>query len=266
MLFVVSALQGQTPWVNVGLYPTAVPDSFEIQVQASSPITGSQVALNATFTIRWPSNVGGDMELGSIGSDCISYPLFDAGDGVITDPVENPGYKYFTLLIFTGSALDPLCPITTTLQPLGGFRMSGFTDMTIVNIVNDTYTAANSKNYFLSLDGNDLTGAIISPPVPAGILSYVASPGIGNDYPLRLSSNPASESVHIGWALPSAFREKGEAQLSVVSSTGALVREVGIKLSDNGYVLDVSALAPGLYHLHLVQEGVWITGGKVVVE
>ena len=95
-----------------------------------------------------------------------------------------------------------------------------------------------------------------------GIVSQITN----YQHALSVSPNPASSSVHIAWVLPSAFTQKGAAQLSVVNSTGALVREVGIDLSGNGYDLDVSCYAPGLYHLHLVQDGTWITGGKVVVE
>ncbi|MBK7083267.1 MAG: hypothetical protein IPH53_00745 [Flavobacteriales bacterium] len=54
--------------------------------------------------------------------------------------------------------------------------------------------------------------------------------------------------------------------MSVVSAQGQLLRTVPIVLADKSYALDVSNYAAGLYHLHLVVDGQWVSGAKVVVE
>ena len=83
---------------------------------------------------------------------------------------------------------------------------------------------------------------------------------------LTISPNPANTSVHVSWALPAALHNKGAAALSIVNAQGKLVRTLPCDLSREGMDLDVSDLAAGIYHLHVVQDGTWITGGKLVVE
>ncbi len=81
---------------------------------------------------------------------------------------------------------------------------------------------------------------------------------------LSISPNPASRMTRLSWELPGTL--KGSCQLSVVSAQGQLVRTIPIAIADASYMLDVSDYAPGIYHLHLVMDGEWLTGGKLVVE
>lgn len=81
---------------------------------------------------------------------------------------------------------------------------------------------------------------------------------------LSISPNPAHGSAHLAWQLPAAFH--GAAQLTVTSATGARVLTEALDLSRGSYDLDIHALAPGIYHVHIVQGGTWITGAKLVVE
>lgn len=98
--------------------------------------------------------------------------------------------------------------------------------------------------------------------VPMGVTTQITN--LGNA--LTIAPNPASERVQLTWQLPAALRSKGAAELSIVSAQGMLVRTVPCDLSRGSMELDVQDLAPGVYHLHVVQQGTWISGGKLVVE
>ncbi|MBL7964987.1 MAG: T9SS type A sorting domain-containing protein [Flavobacteriales bacterium] len=79
---------------------------------------------------------------------------------------------------------------------------------------------------------------------------------------LRLWPNPVSELLTVAWDLPEGLRKGNSCQLSVVSAAGQLVRTETISLATDQHQLDVRNLSPGLYHVHLVSDGTWITGGK----
>ena len=83
---------------------------------------------------------------------------------------------------------------------------------------------------------------------------------------LTIAPNPAHGRVTVSWALPTALRNKGMVELSLVNAQGKLLRTWPCDLSRGNCELDVSAFAAGIYHLHVVHAGTWITGGKLVVE
>jgi uncharacterized delta-60 repeat protein len=93
-----------------------------------------------------------------------------------------------------------------------------------------------------------------------GVEEQVATDGLQ----IALSANPASGTVHLSWHMRATFH--GNAQLTVVNSTGVREKEHVIDLSIGSYDLDIHALAPGIYHVHVAQGGTWITGAKLVVE
>jgi hypothetical protein len=47
-------------------------------------------------------------------------------------------------------------------------KVNGLTSCTAFNIVNDGYTAANNRNFFVSLNGVDRTGSIEATPDSLG--------------------------------------------------------------------------------------------------
>ncbi|MBL7950682.1 MAG: hypothetical protein JNM62_03080, partial [Flavobacteriales bacterium] len=163
-------LSGTAQTVNIGLYPTAVADSFEVRLSASADIPAPQGLINGTFTVRWNNSAGGSVVVETISSDCNRYSLVDNGEGVIVSPPNGVGFRYFTFNINSGSNISLSCPITTTPQPIGGFKMTGFTGCASVNIVNDAYTTPvpPNKNYYLYVASAERQGSIVSSPVQAG--------------------------------------------------------------------------------------------------
>jgi hypothetical protein len=90
---------------------------------------------------------------------------------------------------------------------------------------------------------------------------------------LVIAPNPASSMVRLSWHLPTTLTTPlpgrgagGEGALSITNAQGKLVRTEPCDLFAGAMELDVSTLASGIYHLHIVQQGTWITGGKLVVE
>lgn len=80
---------------------------------------------------------------------------------------------------------------------------------------------------------------------------------------LTVAPNPACGVARLAWELPEGL--VGSCQLSVVSAAGHLVETVPVARAEKNYSLDVSGYPAGLYHVHLVVDGRWVSGGKVVV-
>lgn len=83
---------------------------------------------------------------------------------------------------------------------------------------------------------------------------------------LTVSPNPAAAITHVRWELPGSARAKGAASLWLTSAQGAVVRTWPCDLANGSMTVDVSGLAVGLHHLHLVHNGVWLCGAKLIVE
>ena len=152
------------PLVNIGLFATAVRDSFEVRLFSNATIPQTQGLLNSTFTVAWEAAAGGTVKTTTMSGDCASYALSGNGEAVIT----NGASRYFTFNVNGLTALSTICPITTSGLPIAGFKMTGFTGCAHVNVVNNSFTLANNKNYYLSLGGVNRTGIISSTAVRAG--------------------------------------------------------------------------------------------------
>ena len=163
--------------VNIGLYATAVPDSFEIRMSLTQAWPSTQGVMNGQFTVRWNDNAGGQVV--GLWRDCDRYALGANVAGMVANPPDGVGFRYFNFQINglealegPSSSLPPAaaCPLTTTPQTIGTIKMSGFTGCASINIVNDAYTTPITRNwnYYTSIGGTAATGAIVSSPVQGG--------------------------------------------------------------------------------------------------
>lgn len=82
---------------------------------------------------------------------------------------------------------------------------------------------------------------------------------------LKIWPNPSASGgqVQLTWELPKAARSKST-ELPLVSTTGQLMFSQPIDLAQESIQLDVHDLKPGMYFIHLVQEGTWISGAKLL--
>ena len=83
---------------------------------------------------------------------------------------------------------------------------------------------------------------------------------------LRVWPNPVQVQgqVQVTWDLPEAVT--GSAQLTLVSAAGHVMGNWPVALAERGQSLDLGGYAAGLYHVHLVVEGRWVSGARVVVQ
>ncbi len=95
---------------------------------------------------------------------------------------------------------------------------------------------------------------------PMGITSYITNlKEAVTAYP-----NPAHGNTVVVVDVPLSVRSKAPLVLSVVSAQGQLVRELQVQQGENQIVL--TAMANGIYYLHLRSGNVWVGGTKLVVE
>jgi len=186
--------------------------------------------------------------------------------------------KYFVMGLYRGVDGDErggICVIDTTgaLLPLmdeclnGPFTYQGLTAASIHGIL----PTPDSSGFYLwgSYTGyddgtvNDTLQRFVSRLLVEELSTPVVE-AVQASVTLSLSPNPADRTILLSWGVQD--KPGGSGQLSVVSAQGQLLRTVPIVLADKSYALDVSNYAAGLYHLHLVVDGQWVSGAKVVVE
>lgn len=97
-------------------------------------------------------------------------------------------------------------------------------------------------------------------------IGMIASQNTNYKEVLSIAPNPAHGTTRVSWVLPPGTPLSGPAQLSVVSASGTVVQVMDVDLSRGGVEVDLRNMSAGLYYLHLVCEGVWVTGGKLMVE
>ncbi len=148
--------------IDLGLYSTVLPDSFEVRAfSTGSQFTGAVSSM--TMTVRWESSTGGVMNGQDVSSTCLGEAL---SFGVVQDV---QGYRYFNMNLFSIRALDEAqCAIDSEGTVLFGFRIRELTSCGHVSIVNNSYTDLNNSSYYMSIDGWDVTGAIITNPISIG--------------------------------------------------------------------------------------------------
>ncbi len=149
--------------VDIGLYPTAVPDSFELRM-ATDGADLTSVLGNLVVSVRWDASAGGTITMQDIASDCGAYGFIPSGLGVqIVGP-----YAYYTFLVLSIRPLGDDCPITNTLEPIGGFRIRNLSGCRRVELVNDPLATVANTSYYISIGGADVTGSILTGPLTSG--------------------------------------------------------------------------------------------------
>jgi hypothetical protein len=66
--------------------------------------------------------------------------------------------------------------------------------------------------------------------------------------------------------LPVGFATRGALRLALTDASGRLVREVPLPQGVSPFTVQLSAFSPGLYHVHLLDGGRWLSGTKLVVQ
>lgn len=85
---------------------------------------------------------------------------------------------------------------------------------------------------------------------------------------LEVYPNPvvAGGAVQVEMRLPVGFATRGALRLALTDASGRLVREVPLPQGVSPFTVQLSAFSPGLYHVHLLDGGRWLSGTKLVVQ
>ncbi len=164
--FHVGAVLAQ-PLTDIGLFAGTAPNTLEVRLRPDAAF--SQVVSSLTFTLRWETASGATIDPPAslaLGLNCPGgIPLSPSGDGVRT----NGAFSYYTFNSFGFSTLTNACPtqvwqsnverVVATIPIRPGATCANFT------IVNDAFTQAENKNFFISLNGLSRTDLIYSTPV-----------------------------------------------------------------------------------------------------
>lgn len=150
--------------VDVDLAVDPAVDSLTVKVR-SNGASFQQLMTALTFTIRWSAASGAD--LGARTLACPGgVPLSPTGTQTVG------AFRYKTYNGFGLTLIQDECPgqawtagaWVTVMRVL----VTGNTGCTDFNIVNDAWTAANNRDFFISLNGLDRTGIIEPTPDQAG--------------------------------------------------------------------------------------------------
>lgn len=147
--------------IDLSLHATAVPDSFEVRATATSGIF--MAVPNATFSLRWEVAAGGVAQNSDIRRACDGFSLSNQ-----TGTIDIADHRYFTLVLFGDRPLGPECAIGPEGRTIAGIRIRQLSGCRHVQLVQNAYTQLNNLNYYFSIGGVPVTGAITSAPIPGG--------------------------------------------------------------------------------------------------
>lgn len=143
------------PTVQIGLFPSAENGKLDVRLKANGNF--DELLSNLLFTISWPTSSGITLDNSQLLALCSRIPIVPNGDGV----QQSGGRSYQTYFMLSLQTLAGGCPLVSG-QELTVMRVpvAGLSACTDLSIANDGYTAAQNKNYYISLNGQDRTGSI----------------------------------------------------------------------------------------------------------
>ena len=158
------AMAQPLPTVDIGLFEDDIPNTLQVRLLPHGPYGG--IVSGLTFTIRWPA--ASSASLGIRANTCASgVPCSPVALEVVGD------YQYLTYNAFAISLLvDEGCPwagdeevVIMTVPVINS------TDLSEFRIVNDAWTIANNRAFYIGLSAVDCQGVIYA--------GGVAEPGNG---------------------------------------------------------------------------------------
>lgn len=167
----VGVFDGRRCPVDIGLYEGPSPDILEVRfIPKGRNIT--EIVSAITFTLRWNADAGislGDPDQIIDGDPCpLTTTPFDPDPiGVITVD----GYNYLTYNTF---GFDPLSDCAIWLEdipvPILRIPVTGFDEdvCAAISIARDEFVQDDNRTYFISVQGIDVTGAILTPTLAYG--------------------------------------------------------------------------------------------------
>lgn len=208
-----------------------------------------QVVSGLVFTIRWPASSSATLSVAP-SPWCPPGSAFNPGPSAQVAP--GNGYKYKTWTA-TGTAwLSELVDNGGCGQGLLADTWTEVLAIPVINggntffeMLNDDFTLADNRNYFISLNGewivngDTLTGTICS--ASTGVPSSVVM-----DEPLWLSPNPTTGRVQL-----SAMDPVGLVIYEVLDPTGRLILRERCNGQTGPWMIDLTDRATGVYQVRV---------------
>jgi|GEM_PF-638771 len=146
------------PLVDIGIFPVGS-DTLEIRMMPKGTFNG--VVSNVVFTLRWETGCGNS--LGNIvqtGTQATYIPMQKSGA-----QINSGGYTY---QVFGGIGLQTMSSVSASFSnnvAVSLMKIKVNNPKGVFEIVNDTWTNQinNNGNFFVSLNGQNKTGAIYQP-------------------------------------------------------------------------------------------------------
>lgn len=150
--------------VDIDLVDNSSADSLEVRLRSNGSAF-SDLVTGLTFTIQWPST-----SAATLGGR--TMPCFD-GIPLSPTPQQTDGaYHYVTYNAFSVSLLSDACPGATwpadEWVTLMRVKVNGVDDCLAFNVINDAWTAANNRDFYVSLNGLEKTGTLEATPDSVG--------------------------------------------------------------------------------------------------
>ncbi len=185
----------------------------EVRMRVDSNFDGIISAL--TFTLRWPTSAGM-----AVDTAVRCYPFQDAVPMTATAVQTSGGYMYRT---FNGFSITVLSEVGVTMlahQEYAICTADILVPGTQVELVNDTWTDANNRSYYCSLNAVDRTGLLFPSPEP-DVALHSENPGTGS---LQVMLTPGSD--FFGWVTSIDFTVRWPAGTGTSLGTGTQSEEV----------------------------------------
>ncbi len=209
------------PIVNI----ESIKNDNRLEIRLSPDGEFDQVLSSLVFTLKWDNTIG---ELGDLDSSYSSYAIFKSGSPIVDDNHTYQVYVGFDMspMSESGTSLDPICPLGSFIIDSNGYY----------EIVNDDITNSINGDYYISLNGEDMTGEIIN-EIQTGELEI-------SQISDALYPNPFGDF----FSVKSREVPKG---IQIISNSGKVIYENYSKNQDI-FRFDVSSVPPGSYLIRII--------------
>lgn len=243
---IASLLGGTASAQDVDITVVAL-NSDTLEVRLRPEFDFDALVSGLVFTLRWDTtgdvHVGDPDQFGYGPPFCtfMSIPLGASPDGEI----DANGYRYQTYGSVPLTGIPAGCEWVANVEvPLVRIPVIASGGCTNFQIVNDAFTSANNKDYYISVIGLDTTGTIYGLGAP-DMGDCSTSIGDHDDASLIISPNPATDVLNV------SLREGTAQQWSIHDMQGKLLLEGRPQVIAGTCAIPIGDLPPGSYALQL---------------
>jgi hypothetical protein len=238
-LFISSLMIGSSCHLHAAVMDiTMVPgQNNDLEVRVRTDQNFNEVFSSLVFAVRWSNSSGAN--LGSVQQDGLQQDVTNLNS---SGPEQVDGnYRYQVYAGFGFSVLNDVGFAFSGGQEFVLCHIPVLNAVDVFSIVNDTWTAGNNADYYVSLNGSNSTGVIYD--TSTGVEQGPALAGQLSVWP-----NPAGERITVTLETKDG---EGPVQLELIGSNGQLVMSTRLQMvvGKGSQVIDLRAIDPAVYLL-----------------